>query len=351
MALFGVALLVVLAAVGWGTGWFGLKSEGPLAVTQVPSTLPARGVQLDDGYIVLRRWKNAPPQAISAGAAIAAARRSSPHPDLAVNALKAAVSVPNGWPIGSIEGSLRSRTVGHMPVWLVTYTSPRPIDASGGGLIPFYVTQFSEAIDPVSGKLLFGFETPYPCRYANPGSGLEACDHPHTVQWLSKLLLDDGDPTVLRTEGFVDLGRNPETVTTVRGNFKLRRAICRAPKPIYQRPCGPVPTASYAWLVGDGGYYAVTTKSQLDAIDSARRANPLFNVFPDFTSSSVLCRIPGVGDAACRTKVVAPRTIEFQARWPVSVPAGTHPSTGGWIIALDRHGHVRSTRQFGDRPS
>jgi hypothetical protein len=208
------------------------------------------------------------------------------------------------------------------------------------------VTQFSVALKPVTGKYLAGFDTPYPCRYAQAGSSLAWCDHPHTVQWVSKLVLGDGNPEVLRTATFRDLGGNPETITTVHGHFKLHR-MCRAPAPVFQQPCRPAPTASYAWLIGDGGY-AVTTKAQLAAIDSARRANPLFSAFPDFVYSGILCPIAGGGDAACSTKVLAGRTIQFLVRWPVIVAAGTHPKRSVWIVVLDRNDHVRSVRRFGE---
>jgi hypothetical protein len=327
-----VVVLAALAAVGWGTAWFGLRSNGPVAVAQVPSTLPSRGVDLVSARVVLTPWKRVSPHAMPASEAIAKARRISNHRHLAVSAIKA---------------ELTDYRFDHVPVWLVTYTSPKPINVNTDGLTDFYVTQFSVAVRPVTGKLVESFDTPYPCRYAQVGSSLEVCEHAHTVQWESGQRLGDARPTVLRTETYRDLGGNPETVTTVRGHFKLRRAMCRAPKPVYQRPCGPVPTASWAWLIGDGGY-AVTTKQELAAIDSARRANPLFSVFPDFAYSSILCSIASGDPAACSTKVVAPRTIQFLVRWPLSVPAGTHPKRSGWIVNLDRENGVRSIRQFGE---
>lgn len=187
VALFAV-LLGALGAVSWQVGWFG-GGSGPLAVAQVPSALPARGVQLENGAIVLTPWTTTLGRAMSADQAIAAARHlpGSPgsrppipgllaelHTALPATALKVKISLPGGWPPGSTAIS-DSRTIHSGPVWLVTFTSPKPIDASGGALVPFYVTQFSEALNPVTGKLVLGFETPFPCLHARPGSSLAAC--------------------------------------------------------------------------------------------------------------------------------------------------------------------------------
>jgi hypothetical protein len=330
-ALLAVVLLGVVGAASWGAGCSGPASDGaasdePLAVTQVPSRLPDRGVQLEDGDIVLTPWAIAPHRAMSADRAITAARFVSGHRALPVTALKAelttAIDVPDA-PLPGPTYIIRERDgpdgMEHVPVWLVTYTSPKPIDVGVRGAAD-YVTQFSEAVNPVTGKYVWGFETPLPF-----------------FQSESKYLLGDANPKVLRTETVRDLGGNPETVSTVHGNLKHK--------------------ASYGWLVlGDYGEDSgVTTASQLAAIASARRASPRFSIFPDFPFGNILCLIP-IGDSAltmpavCHTRFIAPRTIRFQARWPVRVPAHTWRQLKrfGWIVSLDRNDHVRSIRQFGD---
>lgn len=345
IALFAVVLLGALAAVSWRTGWIALGSDSPPAVIQVPSRLPTHGVQLEDGAIVLTPWAKAPRGAMSAAQAVAAARAVSSHRALPVTVLKVELTTPNVGLPGTF-GYPPSSTIDHVPVWLVTYTSPKPIDASGGGLLPFYVTQFSEAVDAASGKFVFGFETPFPCRHANPGSGLDACEHGGTVHWESKRFLGNGKPEILRTETIRDLGGNPEVVDTVHGKFKL--------PPGWNVPGAS--TASYAWLdVGDQAGFRLTTASQLAAISHAQRATALFSIFPDFTSPTILCAIPTRDSSqtiagACSTTFIAPRTIRFQERWPVNVPAQTHPKRSGWIVALGRSGGVQSIRQFGDLP-
>ncbi len=78
---------------------------------------------------------------------------------LPVTTLKAVITLPHGWPPGSTAIS-DARTIGPIRMWLVTFTSPKPIDESGGPAVPLYVSQFSEGVSPVTGGLVLGFETP-----------------------------------------------------------------------------------------------------------------------------------------------------------------------------------------------
>jgi len=163
MAMLAVVLLAALAAVSWQVGWLG-GGNGPLLVAQVPTSLPSRGVQVEDGQIVLRRWATAHRGAMSAIQAIAAARR---HPSFTwmrsveisfpATALKADITVRNRGPMGSARPRGPDRPLHHVPVWLVTFTSPRPVNLENDGIRQYYVTQFSEAIDPVTGKSVIGF--------------------------------------------------------------------------------------------------------------------------------------------------------------------------------------------------
>jgi hypothetical protein len=43
------------------------------------------------------------------------------------------------------------------------------------------------------------------------------------------------------------------------------------------------------------------------------------------------------------------RQIEFVEHWPLSRRSGTR-TRSGWIVTLDRHGHVRSVRTTGQTP-
>jgi len=157
--MLAVVLLSALAALSWQVGWFG-GGNGPLAVADVPSELPARGVQLENEAIVLRPWTTARSRAMAADQAIAAARHFSSHPNLPATALKAEVTIRGGWPMRATPSPSQRTPPHHERVWLVTFTSPTPINIETDGIRRFYVTQFSEALDPVTGKFEFGFETP-----------------------------------------------------------------------------------------------------------------------------------------------------------------------------------------------
>lgn len=164
------AVFGALAAVAWQVGWLG-GGNGPVSVAQVPPKLPAGGVELEGGAVVLKPWRTSPTRAISAEQAIAAVRHFAAVGDpystpgllgdlrthLPVTALKAVITLPHGWPPGSTAIS-DAPTIGPVRVWLVTFTSPKPIDV--GALVPLYVSQFSEAVNPVTGDLVLGFETP-----------------------------------------------------------------------------------------------------------------------------------------------------------------------------------------------
>ena len=70
-------------------------------------------------------------------------------------ALKAEITVRNNGPMGTAGGP--GHPLHHVPVWLVTFTSPRPVNLENDGVRYYPVTQFSEAVDPVTGKSVIGF--------------------------------------------------------------------------------------------------------------------------------------------------------------------------------------------------
>ena len=153
----------MLAALGsWQAGLLGRSgarhATPPVAVSEVPATLPDAGVRIND--VVLKPWASQPSGAMSASRAIAAARKyANAHP-FPAKALKADVKV-----IGSTL-QLRTRT-GHLRTvsgvgsWVVTFTSPKPIDVNEGppGSGPIYVTHFSVALNAVTGAFFTGFFT------------------------------------------------------------------------------------------------------------------------------------------------------------------------------------------------
>jgi hypothetical protein len=108
------------------------------------------------------------------------------------------------------------------------------------------------------------------------------------------------------------------------------------------------------------GYWG-SSAGEIAAITGARRASPLLRIFPDFFNERVLCSIPRGGTSSgtvagtCSTEVVPGqrhgwiRQIEFAERWPLSQRSGTR-NMSGWIVTLDRHGHVRSVHRTGKTP-
>jgi hypothetical protein len=110
-----------------------------------------------------------------------------------------------------------------------------------------------------------------------------------------------------------------------------------------------------------------TSAAQLAAINNARSAKSVLNIFPDFTNFDIRCTIPrgnssGTIAGACitllNTGALGPnahvKSIKFRERWPFNA---THDArtghwarnekTGGWIVTLDRNEHVRSIRVTG----
>ena len=171
-ALFLVILVGAFVATGAHVGWLGIRGAtahadvSPTPVNQVPDSLPPGGVQLHDGDIVLTPWALAASSAkskaqitnaMSSDQAIAAARVFATKP-FPATALRAELTLPGSIaPTASAAASFH--TVDHVPVWLVTFTSPTPVNV-GLGDVPINVTHYTIAVDPVSGKYILGFYTP-----------------------------------------------------------------------------------------------------------------------------------------------------------------------------------------------
>jgi len=172
----------------------------------------------------------------------------------------------------------------------------------------------------------------------------------------AKQLLGDGHPKLLRIETVQDAGGTREAVVTMQGRFKPQCSF------------GPCRGFSYAWLdfslsdPKDLQGFSTTSASQVAAIDHAKSANPLFEIFPDFTSPSIRCAIPRGrsgrtipgGCVMLFERSKGTTHITFRERWPfVKTRDGHWPSDqkrGGWIVTIGRNGRVQSIQAFGDRP-
>jgi hypothetical protein len=146
----------------WYRGWGRARSAAsnhargtPTPVTEIPSKLPSGGVALADGSIVLTPWTSTQRSAMSAHGAIAAALVFANKAKTYMrHALKAELTMPGTIPRRpSLARSYSTKD--HVPVWVVTFTSPKPIDVGTAGTL--YVTHYSVAVNAVSGKFVLGF--------------------------------------------------------------------------------------------------------------------------------------------------------------------------------------------------
>lgn len=179
----------------------------------------------------------------------------------------------------------------------------------------------------------------------------------------SKRMLHDGNPKIVRIETVHDLAGNPVVIATLHGHFTV---------PPANVPCAerchhvPAPTASFAWLSfskpGDMSGFQTTTASQIAAIDTAHRTRPVFGIFPYSATTAIRCAIPrGTSSrtitGSCSTAVLGsfahPTAIRFHEAWmfrPSNLGYEHQRRNGGWVVSLDRNGHVRSIRRIGDLP-
>lgn len=104
--------------------------------------------------MLLRPWTSTPVGAMSKSQAIAAALRfadrAAAYPR---QALRAVLTRPGRVPPCS--------HIHAPPDWVVTFTSPKPVNVSVGGVgmrsRPLYVTHYSVAMNAVTGKMVLGF--------------------------------------------------------------------------------------------------------------------------------------------------------------------------------------------------
>lgn len=140
---------------------------GPVPVT---SPLPPEGLVLKSGVIFkplaetqLQRTDGkavmTEEQAISAGRAIDTA-------DLPVTAVLASVTWPGGY-IGDLSGTSKSpsREFKDIPMWVLTFSLPAPVNVSmGGGLTqntpPIMASQHTMLLDAYTGEFIRGFFSP-----------------------------------------------------------------------------------------------------------------------------------------------------------------------------------------------
>ena len=207
---------------------------------------------------------------------------------------------------------------------------------------------------PVLAVLVLGLCT---CVAAGCGSSLVS-----TADQESRMFLGDPYPRFMNFEVERNVNGDREAVIPVQGHFTLHPS-CPAPVGSTTPRCHTIHTR-YAVLEfslpdpkAGGGFWTVSA-SQIAAIATARQANPLFSVFPDFTEEIVRCSIPrgdpphGTVARTCSTNTVGyrrVRRVELVEHWPLGERSGTR-NKAGWVVALGRGGGVRSIHVIGQPP-
>jgi hypothetical protein len=133
------------------------KVRPPKDVTEVPTTLPTRGVDVN-GQVVLRPLAATPDNAMTAAEAIRAAHEYS---GLARPvALEASLTVPASIPPPGISGSekKRSNPIVDVPVWVITYAHSAAFRPGPNPGTPL-ATHSSIALDATTKKFVIGFFT------------------------------------------------------------------------------------------------------------------------------------------------------------------------------------------------
>ena len=178
----------------------------------------------------------------------------------------------------------------------------------------------------------------------------------------SSQFLGDPYPQVMNVELERNVNGDREAVIPVQGHFTLRPSCpafagstaprCRTGHTRYAVLEFSLPDPKAA-----GGFWTVSP-SQVAAIAAARRASPLFSLFPDFTEEIVRCSIPrggpggGTISGTCSTNTVPyrrVRRVEFLEHWPLGHKSGSR-NKAGWDVTLGRDGRVRSIRVVGQPP-
>jgi hypothetical protein len=158
-----IPLLAVAAALGLIPAVTSAQG-GPAAVTEVPSSIPTSGVFVNH-QVQLFPTTTAP--TISESQAIALARQYVTNP-LPATAVLAQVTVPDTLPPPG--STIPWRSVNDVLAWVVTFTSPQPVNVNVAGYVPIpggsqspspplYMSHLSIVINATTGSFEEGFFT------------------------------------------------------------------------------------------------------------------------------------------------------------------------------------------------
>jgi hypothetical protein len=169
------------------------------------------------------------------------------------------------------------------------------------------------------------------------------------------------DPSVTRIERVRTATGDAVDVVLVRAKFCASDGENGASIPSPSGGCGP----NYAWFQFTPkdhkiGFSTFLPHGAVEAVAEARRSVSVLSTFSDIPGLLARCRIPRGGSRGgtiaglCQSKV--PGTLDdgdtraqFLENWPLSRPQSSR-NTSGWIVTLDRQGHVRSVHTTGQTP-
>lgn len=125
-------------------------------VTEVPDTIPPGGVNVNNQAILLPPQRTA---TISKDQAISIAKTYDNAPGLSVTGVRLTdYTDPGSIPLKGV--TVPFHTIQHVPAWVVTLTSPHPVDGSQAPHpVPLYVTHDNLVINAMDGSFVEGFFT------------------------------------------------------------------------------------------------------------------------------------------------------------------------------------------------
>ena len=137
-----------------------IATPGPMEVHEVPTSLTGAGVVINEQVLLAPFQTTTSPSTsyISEAEGLADARREDNNPDLTVGKpLLASLTVPGSVRPAGTKGLVDSHV--NVPVWVITFTAPRPVNVSQAPGTEIFVRHSSIAINATSGQLVVGFFT------------------------------------------------------------------------------------------------------------------------------------------------------------------------------------------------
>lgn len=169
------------------------------------------------------------------------------------------------------------------------------------------------------------------------------------------------EPSVARVERVRLANGDAVDVVLVRAKFCAADGENGASIPSPGGGCGP----NYAWFQVTPedhkiGFSTFLPHGAVEAVAEARRSVSVLRTFSGIPGLLARCRIPRGGPRGgaiaglCQSNALntlqnGDTRAEFLEHWPLSRPHGFR-NTSGWILTLDRRGHVRSLQTTGRTP-